>query len=65
MSGGGGFTERPFFEIMTVYPWHESLHAAVKLFGLPAGTLRLPLIEPPAEHVKKMARVFHDLGLMI
>jgi len=57
-------TERPFFEIMTVYGWHESLHAAVKLFGLPAGALRLPLIEPPAEHVKKMGQVFRDLGLM-
>lgn len=56
--------ERPFFQVMTEYGWHSSLHSAMKLFGLPAGSLRLPLIEPPASHVKKMEQAFRDLGLL-
>ena len=57
-------TERPFFEVMTEYGWHPSLHSAMKLFGLPAGALRSPLIEPPASHVKKMEQTFRDMGLL-
>jgi 4-hydroxy-tetrahydrodipicolinate synthase len=56
--------EEPFFEVMTEYGWHECLHAALKVFGLPAGSLRLPLVEPPESHVEKMKRVFREIGLL-
>jgi 4-hydroxy-tetrahydrodipicolinate synthase len=56
--------EQPFFEVMTQYGWHESLHAALRIFGLPAGILRLPLVEPPKFHVEKMKRTFRELGLL-
>jgi 4-hydroxy-tetrahydrodipicolinate synthase len=56
--------EQPFFEVMIEYGWHESLHAALRIFGLPAGSLRLPLVEPPKAHVEKMERRFRELGLL-
>ena len=57
--------ERPFFDIMTgTYSWHESLHAALKVFGLPAHRLRLPLVEPPADHQEAMRQGFIRLGLL-
>ncbi|MFH1009292.1 MAG: dihydrodipicolinate synthase family protein [Candidatus Latescibacterota bacterium] len=56
--------EQPFFEVMVEYGWHECLHAALKIFGLPAACLRLPLVEPPKSHVEKMERRFLELGLL-
>lgn len=56
--------EQPFFEVMLAYGWHESLHAALKIFGLPAGSLRLPLVEPPISQFAKMEKVFRELGLL-
>jgi 4-hydroxy-tetrahydrodipicolinate synthase len=56
--------EQPFFEVMTQYGWHESLHAALRIFGLPAGILRLPLVEPPKSHIEKMEKRFRELGLL-
>lgn len=56
--------EEPFFEVMTKYGWHQSLHAALKIFGLPAEKLRLPLIEPPKSHIEKMERIFREIGLL-
>ena len=56
--------EQPFFEVMLEYGWHESLHAALKIFGLPAGSLRLPLVEPPKSHLEKMERAFREIGLL-
>jgi len=56
--------EEPFFEVMTKYGWHQSLHSALKIFGLPAGKLRLPLVEPPKSHIEKMKKVFKEIGLL-
>ena len=56
--------EQPFFEVMIEYGWHESLHAALKIFGLPAGILRLPLVEPPKSQFDKMEKAFRKLGLL-
>ncbi len=56
--------ENPFIRLMTEYGWHESLHAALKLFGLPATKLRLPLVEPPPEHIKKIKNELVKLGLL-
>lgn len=56
--------EEPFFQAMGLCGWHEFLHATIKLFGLPAGSLRLPLIEPPQSHVDKMEKVFREIGLL-
>ena len=56
--------EQPFFEVMIEYGWHECLHAALKIFGLPAGSLRLPLVEPPKSHVEKMKKAFIEIGLL-
>ena len=56
--------EQPFFDIMGKYGWHESLHAALKLFGLPANRLRLPLTEPPESYQKEMKKGFIKLGLL-
>ena len=56
--------EQPFFEVMIKYGWHECLHAALKIFGLPAGSLRLPLVEPPKSHVEKMKKAFIEIGLL-
>jgi len=56
--------EQPFFEVMLPYGWHESLHAALRLCGLPAGGLRLPLVPPPEAHLEVMERAFRQLGLL-
>lgn len=56
--------EQPFLSIMTKYGWHECLHAAMKIFGLPAHRLRLPLVEPPKSHVEKMREEFERIGLL-
>lgn len=56
--------EQPFFEVMLEHGWHESLHAALRLCGLPAGGLRLPLVAPPEDHLAKMEKVFRELGLL-
>ena len=56
--------EQPFFEVMLKYNWWESLHVALKVFGLPAGTLRLPLVEPPSAHRQEVEQVFRDIGLL-
>ena len=57
--------EQPFFEVMIgKYNWHESLHAALKAFGLPAGELRLPLVAPPEEHVEILRQAFTRIGLL-
>ena len=56
--------EQPFFEVMIEFGWHECLHAALRIFGLPAEILRLPLVEPPKSHMEKMERRFRELGLL-
>ena len=56
--------EQPFLDLMLKYGWHESLHAALKIFGLPANKLRLPLVEPPQEHQKRMKKEFIRMGLL-
>ena len=56
--------EQPFLKIMTEYGWHQSLHAALKIFGLPANKLRLPLVEPPPEFIKKMKQEFIRIGIL-
>jgi len=57
--------EQPFFEAMIgQYSWHESLHAALKVFDLPAGALRLPLVEPPEEHRVALRKAFVEIGLL-
>ena len=57
--------EQPFFRVMTaVYSWHECVHAALKIFGLPAHKLRLPLVEPSPEYEEKMRREFNRIGLL-
>ncbi len=57
--------EQPFFQAMIGrYNWHESLHAALKVFGLPAGSLRLPLVDPPDEHVEALRTAFTEIGLL-
>jgi len=56
--------EQPFFKIMEEYGWHQSLHAALKIFGLPANKLRLPLVELPKSHLEKMKREFIRIGLL-
>lgn len=56
--------EELFFEVMLTYNWHECLHAALKIFGLPAGGLRLPLVEPPKSHFEKMEKAFKKIGLL-
>jgi 4-hydroxy-tetrahydrodipicolinate synthase len=56
--------EQPLFEVTKEYGWHASLHAAMKLFGLSAEKLRLPLVEPPKKHYEKMEKAFIKLGLL-
>ncbi len=56
--------EQPFFEAMMEYNWWASLHLALKIFGLPAGKLRLPLVEPPAAHRQKLEQMFRNIGLL-
>ena len=56
--------EQPFLQAVRPCGWHEFFHAALKIFGLPAGTLRLPLVEPPKSHVAKMEKVFREIGLL-
>jgi len=57
--------ERPFFSVMDgEHNWHECLHAALKIFGLPANNLRLPLVEPPAAWQEKMKQQFVKIGLL-
>jgi len=56
--------EEPYLELMGKYGYHQSLHLALKMFGLPAGKLRLPLVEPPKSHIEKMRQLFVHLGLL-
>ena len=56
--------EQPFLAIMIEYGWHASLHVALKVFGLPAEKLRLPLVEPPPEHVARMKQEFERIGIL-
>ena len=57
--------EQPFFKAMlSPHSWHESLHSALQVFGLPAGSLRLPLVEPPEEHRSYLRTVFTEIGLL-
>ena len=56
--------EHPFFKVMLKYGWHESLHAAMKMFGLPGNKLRLPLVEPPATYQKIMKQELIKMGLL-
>ena len=56
--------ETPFFEAIGPYGWHEGLHAALKVFGLPAGGLRLPLVAPPASYERSLETRFKEIGLL-
>ena len=56
--------EQLFFGVMNEYGWHECLHAALKIFSLPVGSLRLPLVEPSNSYVEKMEKSFREIGLM-
>jgi 4-hydroxy-tetrahydrodipicolinate synthase len=56
--------EQPFFELMENYGWHPFLHAAMKIFGLPAAKLRLPLVDPPEKHYEKMREAFYRIGIL-
>jgi len=56
--------EQPFLKVMCEYGWHECLHAAMKIFALPAHKLRLPLVEPPQTHIEKMREEFERIGLL-
>ena len=56
--------EYPFFKVMLKHGWHESLHAALKIFGLPAKKLRLPLVAPPTAHYEVMRNTFLQIGLL-
>lgn len=56
--------EEPFFKAMLKYNWWESLHVALKVFDLPAGLLRLPLVEPPFAYQQELERVCREIGLL-
>lgn len=56
--------EQPFLEVMSEYGWHQSLHTAMKIFGLPAGKLPLPLVELPQEQENNLKKRFIEIGLL-
>ena len=56
--------EQPFLEVMVEYGWHQSLHSAMKIFGLPTGKLRLPMVELPPKQIKKLEETFIKIGIL-